>query len=612
MSSQEMAPKAEEKREGAKAMVNLTINNKPVTVEAGTLILDACKQAGFYVPTLCHHPDLRSSGGVCGICMVEVVSRAEPEPVDQLVDTWLVKACKTPVSEGMVIYTDSPKVVEERKRVLRRILKYHKNDCLTCVRVGGDCQLQDICIRYGVQELNRLSFNRGIDDSAVAMVRDMDKCIACERCIRMCQDVQGIGVYELVENEKGRYSDTKGGVPLAESACVFCGQCVKVCPVGALTERDQIFEVIEAIMGSDKHVVVQQAPAVHHLMAEEFGLPPGTDVTGKLNAALRRLGVDKVFSTDFTADLTIMEEANELLQRIKHGGPLPMFTSCSPGWVRFLEINYPQLIPNVSSCKSPQQMAGALFKTYYAEKAGIPPEKIFSLSIMPCTAKKYEAARPEMGRNGLRDVDVVLTVRELARLFRLQGINLVELEDEPFDHLLGGHTGAARIFANTGGVMEAALRTAVYWLTGGQLPKIDFEEVRGLKGCREATLEVAGMKIRVAVAHGLGAARRLVERVLAGEPYHFIEVMACPGGCIGGGGAPIPDNLDIKAKRIQGVYETDKKLPLRMSHENPEIQQLYKEYLGEPGSPRAHELLHTYYFDRSQPGEPKPVIPEHH
>lgn len=586
--------------------INLTINNKTISVEEGKTILEACKAAGFYVPTFCYHPDLKSSGGSCGICVVEVKGQ------DELVESWLMKACKTAVSDGMVIYTDSEKVIAERRKVLSRILKHHRNDCLTCFRVGGDCELQNICVRYGVDVKDRQVFGRGRDESSVAIVRDMDKCIACERCVRMCEDVQGVGVYELVETEKGRYVTTKNNVPLAETECTNCGQCVKVCPVGALTEKVEIYEVIKALRDPEKHVVVQMAPAVKNTIGEEFGLSPGTDVTYKLNAALRRLGVDKVFNTDFTADLTIMEEATELLHRLKEGGPLPLLTSCSPGWVKFAEHRYPQLLKNISTCKSPQQMFGALVKSYYAEKAGIDPKNIFSLSIMPCTAKKFEANRPEMGRNGINDVDVVLTTRELAKLLKLEGINLLEMEDEDFDKFLGEATGAARIFGNTGGVMEAALRTAVWWLTNGEMDTIEFEAVRGLKGVKEASVNVAGTTVKVAVAHSLGAARRLLDNVVAGKAdYHFIEIMACPGGCIGGGGAPIPDSLAVKEQRIKGIYESDKANTIRRSHENPEVQLLYKEYLGEPGSHRAHELLHTHYYDRSQGGEPKPVCAHH-
>lgn len=568
--------------------VSLTINNKVVTAEEGKTVLEVCKEAGIKIPTLCYHPDLEPAGN-CNMCVVEIEGEAD-----------LVNSCETEVKDGMVVNTETDKVNISRKENLKRILEKHPNDCLTCQRVAGDCELQDLCYYYDVDVKERKVPGRGVDLSSPAIARDMDKCIACERCVKMCEDVQGIGVYEKVDTGKDVYITTKDDVPIDETDCITCGQCVKVCPVGALTEKVEIHKALEALRDPEKHVVVQFAPAIKNTIGEEFGLEPGTDVTGKVPALLRKLGADKVFDTDFSADLTIMEEGTEFIHRVKEGGELPLITSCSPGWVKYCEINYPQLLGNLSSCKSPQQMMGALMKSFYAEKEGIDPKKIFSLSVMPCTAKKYEASRPEMTQKGIKDVDVVLTTRELAKLAKIENIPFLQLDDENFDQFLGEGTGAARIFANTGGVMEAALRTVVHILTDGDMDTVDFEAARGIDGVKEAELEVAGMNVKIAIANSTGAAKELLDKVVAGEAeYHFIEIMGCPGGCIGGGGAPLPDDTEVKKQRIEGVYASDAGNPVRRSHENKEVDQLYKDYLGEPGGHKAHDLLHTKYVDRS-------------
>ena len=573
--------------------VKVVINEKEALVPEGSTILEACRSVDVWIPALCYHPDLKP-GSTCKICSVEVGG------IDDLVES-----CATSVQEGMVIRTQTERIHKKREEILSTILENHPNDCLTCMKASGDCELQNLCYVMDVTREDHAFQNKiieeYIDQSSDAIVRDMNKCILCERCIQMCEEVQGIGVYTLTEQDGRKLIVTKDGKPLSETNCVNCGQCVKVCPVGALHEKSAIHDAYKALRDSSKHVVVQVAPAIKNTLGEEFGLSPGTDVTGKVVAALKRLGADKVFNTDFSADVTIMEEGTELLHRLDEGKNLPLLTSCSPGWVKFVEHNFPQLLPNVSSCKSPQQMFGALAKSYYAEMKGINPQDIISISIMPCTAKKFEAKRPEMEVNGLRDVDIVLTTRELAKLLKLQQVPFLQLKEEAFDEFLGTGTGAARIFAASGGVMEAALRTVAHILTDGEITTLDYHGVRGLDGTKEAELEIAGKKLKVAIVNGTMHAKNLLEKVVSGEAeYHFIEVMGCPGGCLGGGGAPIPDYSQTREKRKEGLYASDTANNIRRSHENPEVQKLYDDYLKAPGSHKAHELLHTHYTDRSK------------
>ena len=573
--------------------VKVVINEKEVFVPEGSTILEACRSMDLWIPALCYHPDLKP-GSKCKICSVEVEGLED-----------LVESCSTVIAEGMIIRTQTEKIHNKRQEILSKILENHPNDCLTCMKASGDCELQNLCYVMNVTREDHAFQNKiieeYIDRSSDAIVRDMNKCILCERCIQMCDEIQGIGIYALVERDGRKLVTTKDGKPLSETSCINCGQCVKVCPVGALHEKSAIQDAYRALRDSRKHVVVQVAPAIKNTLGEEFGLAPGTDVTGKVVAALKKLGADKVFNTDFSADVTIMEEGTELLHRLKEGKNLPLLTSCSPGWIKFVEHNFPQLLPNVSSCKSPQQMFGALAKSYYAEREGINPQDIVSISIMPCTAKKFEANRPEMETNGLRDVDIVLTTRELAKLVKLQQVPFLQLKDEPFDEFLGTGTGAARIFAASGGVMEAALRTVTHILTNGEMNTLDYHGVRGLEGTKEAELEIAGQKLKVAIINGTKHARNLLEKVADGEAeYHFIEVMGCPGGCLGGGGAPIPDHQETREKRKEGLYASDAENTIRRSHENPEVQRLYDTYLKAPASHKAHKLLHTHYVDRSK------------
>lgn len=572
-------------------MVNIKINGADYSVAEGSTILEACRSAGIKIPTLCYLKDINAIGA-CRICVVEVKGARS-----------MVAACVYPVNEGMEIFTNSPKVIESRKTTLELILSNHKKECLSCVR-SGSCELQELCYEYGVNESNFDGENPAvdIDDSAAHMVRDNSKCILCRRCVAACAVTQGIGV--IGANERGFATQIASpfDMDLADTACVSCGQCITACPTGALREKDDTDKIREAIADPDKIVVVQAAPAVRASLGEAFGLPIGTNVEGKMIAALRKLGFDKVFDTNFSADLTIMEEAHEFLNRVQNGGTLPMITSCSPGWIRYCENYFPEFIPNLSTCKSPQQMFGAVVKTYYAEKLGRDPKDIISVSIMPCTAKKYEINRDEQAAAGVPDVDITITTRELSRMIKQAGIMFNDLPDEKCDSPLGSGTGAAVIFGATGGVMEAALRTAVWKLTGENTDSpVEFKEVRGVEGIKEAEYDVAGKKVRVAIASGLANAKTLLKRVKAGEAsYDFIEIMACPGGCVNGGGqiiqpASVRNFTDIRAERAKVLYDIDSKNPLRRSHENPDIQTLYKEYFGEPNSHKAHEVLHTGY-----------------
>lgn len=577
-------------------MVNIKINGVEVSVEEGTTILEACRNNGVKIPTLCWLKEINEIGA-CRICVVEMTGARS-----------LVASCVYPLSkfdEGKNILTHSPAVLESRKTTLQLLLSNHKKRCLSCAR-SGNCELQELCRELGVDDENAfegVTNEYEIDDSAAHMYRDNNKCIHCRRCIAACEKTQGIGVIGANNRGFNTYIGSAFDMPLAETACVSCGQCIAVCPTGALSEKDDTDKVWEALADSEKVVVVQTAPAVRASIGEAFGYKMGTPVEGKLAASLKKLGFDAVFDTNFGADLTIMEESNELIERITSGGVLPMITSCSPGWIRFCENYYPEFIPNLSSCKSPQQMNGAMTKSYWAKKMNIDPAKIVSVSVMPCTAKKFEIGRENQGNNGLADVDISITTRELVKMINKAGIRFAELEDAQFDSPLGNGTGAAVIFGATGGVMEAALRTAVWKLTGeNDDSPIEFKEVRGVEGIKTATYNVAGMDITVAVASGLSNARTLLEKVKSGEiKAQFIEIMACPGGCVNGGGqvivpADVRNFTDIRAERAKALYSLDEGHKVsRKSHESADVKQAYAEFLGQPGSHTAHELLHTTY-----------------
>lgn len=575
--------------------VNVKINGIAVEAPKGSTILEAARLAHIDIPTLCYLKGINEIGA-CRMCVAEVKGARS-----------LVASCVYPVNEGMEVWTNTPKVLESRKKTLELILSDHDRKCLSCVR-SGKCELQKLCKDLKVDDELKYEGSRSeysIDTSAAHMIRDNNKCILCRRCSAVCEKVQGIGV--IGANERGFATNISCAfeMGLAETSCVSCGQCIAVCPTGALTEKDCTDEVFKALADPEKFVVVQTAPAVRAALGEAFGLPIGTNVQGKMVSALRRLGFDKVFDTDFSADLTIMEEATELLDRINNGGTLPLITSCSPGWIKYCEHYYPDMTENLSSCKSPQQMFGAITKTYYAEKMGIDPAKIVMVSVMPCTAKKFEIGRDDQSAAGVPDVDISITTRELARMIERVGLNFLSLPDEDYDDPLGRSTGAAVIFGATGGVMEAALRTAVETLTGKELPSPDFKEVRGVEGIKEATYHVAGLDLNVAVASGLANARKLLDDVKSGKKnYHFIEIMGCPGGCVNGGGQPqqpasVRNFTDIRALRAKALYNIDAEMPLRKSHENPAIKQVYDEYLGKPGSHKAHEILHTTYVKRT-------------
>ncbi len=573
--------------------VKVTIDNRVVEVEAGTTILQAAKQNGILIPTLCAWTEAGHTPGACRVCMTEVEGQRS-----------LIAACVFPVSEGMVIHTNTEKVRQARKMVVELLLANHPQECNFCIR-NGNCELQKVAEFVGLREV-RFDYTQFpkegmIDRSSPSIVRDSRKCIECHRCVTVCEQIQTVSV--LTPAHRG--SDVKVvpafDLPLIESNCVACGQCIMACPVGALYEKDDINAVWKALNDPTKHVVVQEAPAIRAALGEEFGMPPGSLVTGKMIAALRKLGFDKVFDTNFTADLTIIEEGNELLKRVKEGGKLPMITSCSPGWIKFCEHFYPELVGHLSTCKSPQQMFGALAKTYYAQVAGIDPKDIVSVSIMPCTAKKFECSRPEMNSSGYKDVDYVLTTRELARMIKEGGIDFVNLADEDYDAPMGEYTGAGTIFGATGGVMEAALRTVYAVVTGENLPSLDITPVRGLEGVKEATVKVGALgDVKFAVAHGLGNARKIMDKIAEGKAdYAFIEIMCCPGGCIAGGGEPIPTNNEIRTLRSAALYRDDSQVQKsRQSHENESVKKLYEKFLKEPLGHKSHELLHTKYKQR--------------
>jgi iron-only hydrogenase group A len=590
-------------------MINITIDNIPVQVEENSSILDAAKKIGVRIPTLCYHEDLCVAGN-CRVCVVEIEGR-----------TRLETSCSTPVEDGMVIFTNSPKVRNSRKVITELLLSEHSEECTKCFK-NQNCELQDLAAEYYNDSQEYLDLvedhDYHIDNSSFALQYDPSKCVRCQRCVRTCAEIQGVNAISAAFKGKDMKISTFMEKNFAEAVCTNCGQCIIHCPTGALTERRYFDEIWKAIEDPTKHVVVNTAPSVRVALGEPFGLEPGTIVTGQMAAALRRIGFDSVLDTDFAADLTIVEEGHELLERLKkalvdkENVALPMITSCSPGWVKFIEHMYPDLLDHLSTCKSPQQMFGALAKTYYAQKKGINPKDIVSVAIMPCTAKKYEANRPEMKSSGYQDVDAGLTTRELALMIKQAGIDLKELPEEDFDSIMGQSSGAGVIFGATGGVMEAALRTVYEVATGNDIPfdRLNVTPVRGLDGVKEATIKfvnckpeykfLEGVEAKVAVAHGLKNARKVMEQIKQGKsPYLFVEIMACPGGCIGGGGQPIPTNDEIRMKRIEAIYREDAGKPIRKSHENPEIIQVYEEFLKQPLGHLSHKLLHTHYTKRN-------------
>ena len=576
-------------------MVTFKIDGRTVQAEEGTTVLEAALAEGIRIPTLCNLKDINNIGA-CRMCLVEDAKNGR-----------LQASCVLPVAEGMEVLTATPKVLSARRSVLELILSDHDRSCLTCKR-NHHCELQTLSDELGITdiEFDGERIIRTVDEASPSIVRDNNKCILCRRCVAACEKTQGVCAIGMQNRGFKTQVGSAFGKTLDDVACINCGQCIAACPTGALTEKDSTKEVWAALADPNKKVIFQPAPAVRVAIGEEFGMPVGTATPGKLAAALRRLGAYKVFDVDFGADLTIMEEGTELLNRIKEGGVLPMITSCSPGWVKYCEHFYPDFIPNLSTCKSPNQMQGAITKTYFAKRNGLDPRELFIVSIMPCTAKKFEIIRPEMGREGYRDVDANLTTRELARMLKQASIDFVNLPDEEFDPMLGDSTGAAVIFGVTGGVMEAALRTVADVLTGQDMDKIEYEDVRGLEGIKEAAVDVAGMEIKIAIAHGTANAGKLLDAIRRGEKnYHFIEIMGCPGGCVTGGGQPYVDSraryeVDPRAARARATYGVDRDMPIRTSHKNPSVKKLYEEFLGEPCGHKSHELLHTHYVDRSK------------
>ena len=577
--------------------VNLTINGKAVTVPANYTVLEAARQLNINIPTLCYCAHLGSGvsnkPASCRICVVEIEKRRNLAP-----------ACATPVAEGMVVHTNSLRALRARRTVLELMLSDHPQDCLTCPK-NQHCELQKLAVEFGIRDIEYKGEinNFPVDESSNAIMRDLSKCVMCRRCETVCSKVQTVGTLTGYGRGFKAKVGTASMIPLADTSCTFCGQCVNVCPVGAITGISYVKKVWAAINDPSKTVIVQTAPAVRVAVGQEFGFAPGVPVTGKLVAGLRALGFDKVFDTNFSADLTIMEEGNEIVERIKSGKNLPILTSCCPGWINFIEHNFPDLLNIPSSCKSPQQMFGAIAKSFYAEKIGVKPEDLIVVSVMPCQAKKYEAARPEFAPNGVRDVDDVVTTRELCRMFNEAGINLANMDDEEYDNPLGKSAGAADIFGVTGGVLEAACRSVYFMLNGKNLEgdAINFRAVRGLDGIKEAKVEIApGKTINVAVCSGLGNARKVLEMVRADKDrFQAIEIMACPGGCINGGGQPfLHGDAELLEKRMKGLYSEDERKVVRCSHENPDIKALYDEFLGTPGSEKAHHLLHTEYHKK--------------
>lgn len=571
-------------------MIELTINNIKVKAEEGMTILDAAKSVGVNIPTLCHMKDLFPSGA-CRICVVEVEGMRG-----------LIPSCAYPVFEGMKVQTNSPRVRTARKTIVELLVENHPQDCLICVR-NKNCELQDLSEKYGLREHRFAGAKKdhAIDISSPSMERDPAKCILCGRCVRTCSEIQKVGAIDFTNRGFKSNVTTPYNKGLNISDCILCGQCILVCPTAALREKSHAKEVSYALNDKKKYVIAQVAPAVRASIGEEYNFPLGTNATGQMVTGLRRLGFKKVFDTNFAADLTIMEEGYELIKRIQKNSNLPMFTSCCPGWVKYIEQNRPELLNHISSCKSPHEMEGAVLKTYYAKKMGIDPKDIFVVSIMPCTVKKFESNRPELNEEYQPDVDAVLTTRELVRLFKMSGIDFNDLPDDKFDDPLGESTGAAAIFGTSGGVMEAALRTAYFKLTGTELENLELNDIRGMQGIKESTLTINGLDVNVAVVNGIGNVDPVLDQIQNGTcKYHFIEVMACPGGCINGGGQPIHQKAEKVRKRISVLYEIDSKMKKRRSHENESVLKLYKEFFGEPNSHKAHEILHTSYTDRKK------------
>jgi len=576
-------------------MITLTIDDTEVKIEEGKTILEAARKANIDIPTLCFLKDINEVGS-CRMCIVEVEGARS-----------FATSCVQKVQEGMIVKTNTPAVMESRKVTLDLILSNHNRDCLTCIR-NKNCELQNLSERFNVTgvEYEGEKIKYEIDDLSPSIVRDQSKCVLCGRCVSVCKNVQKIDSINFMNRGFNSCVSTVGNNSMNDVNCTFCGQCIEVCPVGALKEKDSTAEVWNKIKNPESYVIVQTAPAVRVALGEEFGMDIGTNVTGKMVTALKKLGFDKVFDTNTAADFTIMEEGTEFIQRLQENKNLPMITSCSPGWVKFIEMNYPEQIKHLSSCKSPHEMFGALLKTYYAEKENIDPKKIYVVSVMPCIAKKFERQRNEMQNNGMYDVDSVITTRELARMIKQANLEFTNLEDSEFDNPMGEATGAAAIFGTTGGVMEAALRTVAETVTGKELENIDFKEVRGEKGIKKATIKVGEIDVKIAVAHGLANARKIMEEIKNGEAdYHFVEIMACPGGCIMGGGQPIHssktrETVDIRNLRAKSIYTIDEKSTIRKSHENPVVKKIYKDYLEKPGSHISHKLLHTHYEEREK------------
>ena len=577
-------------------LIKLTIDDKEVKVKKGTTILEAARQAEVDIPTLCFLKDINEVGD-CRMCIVEIEGRRG-----------FVPSCVQKAEEGMIVHTNTPNVVDARRVILELIISNHKVECLTCTR-SGNCELQDLAKKFNIRDIDFEGeiIEHEIDDVSPSIVRDFSKCVLCRRCVATCKNVQKIGAIDCVNRGFESCVSTVGNKSLNDVNCTFCGQCIQSCPTGALHEKETIDEVWDKLKDPEAYVVVQTAPAVRAALGEEFGMDIGTNATGKMVTALKRLGFDKVFDTNTGADFTIMEEANEFIERFSNkDAVLPMITSCSPGWVKYIEMNYPELLPHLSTCKSPHQMFGALIKTYFAEKEKIDPSKIYVVSVMPCIAKKFERTREEMENDGLSDVDNVITTRELARMIKQANIEFTKLEDTEFDSPMGEATGAAVIFGTTGGVMEAALRTAQDTLTGKDLDKIDFESVRGGEGIKRATVNIADNEIKVVAASGLANAQKILEEIKSGKAdYQFVEIMACPGGCVMGGGQPIKNSkiraeVDVRSLRANCLYSIDEQSTIRKSHENPVIKKIYKEFLKKPGSEMSHKLLHTHYVERKK------------